>query len=148
MKDEVYEYLINYGFNKENLDRIEEENEDIYFISLDKIKGNIDFFSNKGLDSKEIINLINDNSFNLTLSSKRKNAFENIYIKKLKLSNEQIKYLLYINNNMFTCSPIELDKIINYLIKDKNYSLDDIRNTILTNPKIINKKLEDVIETI
>ena len=148
MKDEVYEYLINYGFNKENLNTIEEENEDIYFISLDKIKENIDFFSNKGLNSKEIINLINDNSFNLTLSSKRKNAFENIYVKKLKLSNEQIKYLLYINNNMFTCSPIELDKIINYLIKDKNYSLDDIRNIILTNPKIINKKLEDVIKAL
>ena len=148
MKDEVYEYLINYGFNKENLNTIEEENENIYFISLDKIKENIDFFSNKGLNSKEIINLINDNSFNLTLSSKRKNAFENIYVKKLKLSNEQIKYLLYINNNMFTCSPIELDKIINYLIKDKNYSLDDIRNIILTNPKIINKKLEDVIKAL
>ena len=119
MKDEVYEYLINYGFSKENLNTIEEENEDIYFISLDKIKENIDFFSNKGLNSKEIINLINDNSFNLTLSSKRKNAFEDIYVRQLKLSNEQIKYLLYINNNMFTCSPMELNKTINYLTKEK-----------------------------
>ena len=38
MKDEIYEYLINYGFNKDNLNKIEKENEDIYFISLNKVK--------------------------------------------------------------------------------------------------------------
>lgn len=32
MKDEVYEYLINYGFNKDNINKI--ENEDVYFITL------------------------------------------------------------------------------------------------------------------
>ena len=55
MKNEIYEYLITYGFNKENLKKIEEENEDIYFVSLDKVKENIDFFTNKGLNNYEII---------------------------------------------------------------------------------------------
>ena len=92
MKNEIYEYLINYGFNKDDLNKIEKENEDIYFISLNKIKENIVFFSDKGLNNIEIINLINSNPFNLTLSSKRKNAFDDIYIKKLNISNEEIKY--------------------------------------------------------
>lgn len=145
MKNEIYEYLITYGFNKENLKKIEEENEDIYFVSLDKVKENIDFFTNKGLNNYEIINLVNNNPFNLTLSSKRKNAFDVIYVSKLNLSNEEIKYLLNSNNNIYTCSPIELDKIINYLNKDKNYSIDDIKKILLSNPNIIDKNSNDII---
>ena len=44
MKDEVYEYLKKYGFNKDNLNKIEQENEDIYFIYLNKVRENINFF--------------------------------------------------------------------------------------------------------
>lgn len=148
MKDEIYEYLRNLGFTKELLNKIKDENEDVYFISLDKIKENISFFTNKGLNIVEIINLINNNPFNLTLSSKRKNAFEEIYINKFNLSNEEIKYLLNKNNSIYTCSPIEFDKIINYLHNDKNYSIDSIKTIILSNPNIINKKLEEVIKMI
>lgn len=145
MKDEVYEYLISYGFNKENLNKFEEDNESMYFVSLDKVKENIDFFTNKGLNKSEFINIVNINSFILTLSSKRKNAFDDIYINKLNLSNEEIKYLLNINNNIYTCSPIELDKIINYLKKEKNYSMDNIKKLLLYNPSVINKNLDDII---
>lgn len=145
MKDEIYEYLINYGFSKENLDKFEELNENMYFVSLNKVKENISFFTNKGLNNNEIISLANINPFILTLSSKRKNAFDEIYINKLNLSNEEIKNLLNINNNIYTCSPLELDKIINYLNKDNNYSIDDIKQIILNNPNIINKKIDEII---
>lgn len=143
MKDEVYEYLINYGFNKDNLNKIEQEDEDIYFISLNKVRENIEFFLNKGLTNLEIINLININSFNLTLSLKRKNSFEKIYINKLNLSNDEIKQLLNLNNNMYTCSLVEVDKIINYL--SRKYSYDNIKKILLTNPDIINKKLDEIV---
>ena len=145
MRDEIYEYLISYGFNKENLNRFEEENENMYFVSLDKIKENIDFFSTKGLNKSEFINIVSFNPFILTLSSKRKSSFDDIYINKLNLSNEEIKYLLNINNSIYTCSPIELDKIINYLNKEKNYSIDNIKKILLSNPSIINKNLNDII---
>ena len=148
MKNEIYEYLINYGFSKENLDRFEELNEDMYFVSLNKVKENIDFFAGKGLNNKEIISLANINPFILTLSSKRKNAFDELYINKLNLSNEQIKYLLNINSNIYTCSPLELEKIINYLNKDKNYSINNIKQIILNNPNIINKKIDEITEII
>ena len=148
MKDEVYEYLKKYGFNKDNLNKIEQENEDIYFIYLNKVRENINFFEGKGLNNKEIISLANINPFILTLSSKRKKAFDDIYINKLNLSNEEIKNLLNINNNIYTCSPLELDKIINYLNKDKNYSIDNIKKIILTNPNIINKKIDEIIAII
>lgn len=144
MKNEIYEYLINYGFSKENLDRFEELNEDMYFVSLDKVKENINFFAGKGLNNKEIISLVNINPFILTLSSKRKNAFDEIYINKLNLSNEQIKYLLNNNSNIYTCSPLEFDKIINYLNYDKKFSIDNIKQIILNNPNIINKKIDEI----
>lgn len=148
MIDEVYQYLINYGFSKENLRRFEEKNENMYFLSLDKVKENIDFFTNKGLNKSEFINIVNINPFILTLSSKRKSAFDDIYINKLNLSNEEIKYLLNINNSIYTCSPIELDKIINYLNKEKNYSIDNIKKLLLYSPNVINKNLDDIIGTI
>ncbi len=131
MKNEIYEYLINYGFSKENLDRFEELNEDMYFVSLDKVKENINFFAGKGLNNKEIISLANTNPFILTLSLKRKNAFDEIYINKLNLSNEQIKYLVNNNSN------------IDYL--NKNYSIDNIKQIILNNPNIINKKIDEIV---
>ena len=143
MKDEIYEYLINYGFSKENIDKLEELNEDMYFVSLDKVKENLNFFTGKGLNNKEIINLANLNPFVLTLSSKRKNAFDEIYINKLKLSNEEIKYLLNVNDSIYTCSPLELENIINYL--NKNYSFNFIKQIILNNPNIINKKISEII---
>ena len=145
MKDEIYEYLISYGFNKDNLNKFEEENENMYFVSLDKVKENIDFFTNKGLNKSEFINIVNINPFILTLSSKRKSAFDDIYINKLNLSNEEIKYLLNVNNSIYTCSPIELDKIINYLNKEKNYSIDNIKKLLLYSPSVINKNLDDII---
>ncbi len=148
MKNEIYEYLKNYGFSKENLDRFEELNEDMYFVSLDKIKENINFFEGKGLNNKEIISLDNINPFILTLSSKRKNAFDEIYINKLNLSSNQIKYLLNNNSNIYTCSPLEFDKIINYLNYDKKYSIDNIKQIILNNPNIINKKINEIAEII
>lgn len=144
MKNEIYEYLKNYGFSKENLKIFEELNEDMYFVSLDKVKENINFFANKGLNNNEIISLANNNPFILTLSLKRKNAFDEIYINKLNLSTDQIKYLLNFNKNIYTCSPLELDKIIEYLNKNKNYSIENIKQFILSNPNIINKKIDEI----
>lgn len=146
MKDEIFEYLKEFGFTVENLNMFEEENEDIYFVNLKKVKENIDFFTNKGLNNKEIIKLALKNPFVVTLSTKRKEAFEEIYINKLNLTNEEIKYLLYYNDNVYTCSPIEFDKIINYLNKDKNYSISHIKKLILSNPNIINKKLDEIMK--
>ncbi len=143
MKSKIYEYLMNFGFSKQDLNKIEKLNEDIYFVTLDKVIENINFFIGKGLNNKEIINLANLNPFVLTLSSKRKNAFDEIYINKLKLSNEEIKYLLNVNDSIYTCSPLELDNIINYL--NKNYSFNFIKQIILNNPNIINKKISEII---
>lgn len=143
MKNEIYEYLINYGFGKEILDRFEKLNEDMYFVSLDKVKENINFFASKGLNNKEIIGLANINPFILTLSSKRKKAFDEIYVNKLNLSSDQIKYLLNNNSNIYTCSPLEFDKIIDYL--NKHYSIDNIKQIILNNPNIINKKIDEIV---
>ena len=147
MEDEIYEYLIDYGFTQENLSKFEELNDYMYFVSLDKIIENINFFTDKGLNTSEIINLANNNPFILTLSSKRKNAFEEIYDNKLKLSNEEIKYLLNNNDNIYTCIPLELDKIINYL-SDKGYSIDNIKKILLSNASLISEKLDSIKEFI
>lgn len=47
------------------------------------------------------------------------------------------------NSNIYTCSPLEFDKIIDYL--NKNYSIDNIKKIILNNPNIINKKIDEIV---
>lgn len=145
MRDNIYEYLINYGFTSEQLTRYKKENEDLYFVVLNIVKDNIEFLTKKGFTTKEIINIVDNNPFMLTVTSKRKNAFEDIYINKLNLSNEEIKYLLMNNYDMYTCSPVELNKIIDYL-NNKGYSMDNIKKLLLSNTSIIDKNLDDIIK--
>ena len=118
MKNEIYEYLINYGFSKENLDRFEELNEDMYFVSLDKVEENINFFAGKGLNNKEIISLANINPFILTLSSKRKNAFD-----EMQKAAEKDNIKLWITSG-FRSYSLQTSLYNNYVLKDGKEKAD------------------------
>ena len=142
MLDEVYEYLSKFGFNDEQLNKIEDENEMIFFANLNDVKNNIEFLESKNLTKEEIIDLINKNNFMITCSNKRKNAFEKIYVDELHLSNEEIKKMLLINPDIYIVSPIEIEQIIRYLLT--KYSIEQIKELVLSNPMIINKKLDDI----
>ena len=54
MLDEVYEYLSNFGFSNELLDKIEDENELIFYANENNVKSNIEFLANKGLTKEDL----------------------------------------------------------------------------------------------
>ena len=136
MREEVYEFLREYGFSKEELTSFEKENEKMFFTNLVEVNKNIDFLTNKGLVKEEIINVFRNNPFMITVKNNRLDALDKIYIEDLKFDINSLKTLIINNPETYTTSPIELEKNINYL-KKHNCTMEVIRSFIINNNQVI-----------
>ena len=135
MPEEVYNYLTEYGFSNEELDNFQEENEKMFFASIDIVKNNISFLEGLGLNKEDIINTFRINPFMITVGNNRITALNKIYYEVLGFTSDDIKSLILKNADLYTASPIELEKNINYL-KDKKCNIDMIKKFIMDNPKV------------
>ena len=142
MPEEVYNYLTEYGFSNEELDNFEEENEKMFFSSIDVVKYNISFLEGLGLNKEDIINVFRLNPFMITVGNNRITALNKIYYEVLGFTDNDIKSLILKNADLYTASPIELEKNINYL-KDKKCNIDMIKKFIMDNPKVVNAYLDE-----
>ena len=138
MKEEVFEYLIEYGFNKEDLEEFLKINDKLFFANLDNIKNNINFFKEKELTKDEIINIIKEECFLLTISNKKKELLDNIYYNIF--NKEELKNLIITYPPSYVVNPLELEEIINY-IKDLGYN---IKSRIINNKDLLSYDIEDV----
>lgn len=136
MLEEVYEYLYDYGFDDCEIDAIENENEQMFFTDLEEVRKNIAFLEGKFLTQDDIIDVINSNPFMLTEKDNRLDALEEIYNCALEFDYESMIQLIKANPEAFTISPIELNKIIDYL-KTKGYSIMEIKELFIKEPKLI-----------
>lgn len=142
MPEEVYNHLIEYGFSNEELDNFQEENDKMFFVSTDNVKNNISFLEGLGLNKEDIINVFRLNPFMITVGNNRITALNKIYYEVLGFTSDDIKSLILKNADLYTASPIELEKNINYL-KDKKCNIDMIKKFIMDNPKIVNAYLDE-----
>ena len=142
MPEEVYNYLTEYGFSNEELDNFEEENDKMFFVSTDIVKNNISFLEGLGLNKEDIINILRINPFMITVGNNRITALNKIYYEVLGFTDNDIKSLILKNADLYTASPIELEKNINYL-KDKKCNIDMIKKFIMDNPKVVNAYLDE-----
>ena len=137
MNEEIYEYLNNYGFTPEELLAFNKENEKLYFASLKNVTDNIEFLESKGLNQKEIIEVIRKDSFMLTVSTKKKELLDGIY--KEIFNDDEIKKTIIKYPDMYIVSPVELEEVINY-IKSKNLNPREI---IISDLNVLSFNLED-----
>ena len=142
MPEEVYNYLTEYGFSNEELDNFQEENDNMFFTSIDIVKNNISFLEGLGLNKEDIINILRINPFMITVGNNRITALNKIYYEVLGFTSDDIKILILKNADLYTASPIELEKNINYL-KDKKCNIDMIKKFIMDNPKVVNAYLDE-----
>lgn len=147
MREEIYEYLHDYGFSAIELDKIENENEEIFFTNISEVRKNITFLEEKYLESEDIINLVNDNPFMLTEKNNRLEALDEIYNGVLRIDYEAMKELIKNNSEVYTISPVELQKIIDYM-KEQGYTIEVIREFILKNSKVISMTSENFIKAL
>lgn len=141
MREEIYNYLHDYGFSAIEIDKIESSNENMFFTDISEVRKNISFLEEKYLESEDIIFIINNNPFMLTEKNNRLESIDEIY-SLLQFDYESLKQLIKNNPKAYTLSPVELKKIIDYL-KSKNCSIEAIRKLFIQNSKVISMKFED-----
>lgn len=147
MREEVYDYLREYGFNIEELNYFEKENEKMFFTNLIEVNKNIDFLTSKGLIKEEIIYIFKNNPFMITVKNNRLEMLDKIYLEDLQFDKELLKKLIISNPDVYTVSPIELQKNIDYL-KEHNCSIETIKKFIIDNPQVISVDNTDLIATV
>ena len=145
MIEEVYNYLREFGFTKDEVNFFEDSNDKMFFTNINEVEKNISFLNNKNLTKEEVIQVFKKNPFMITVKDNRLNALNKIYLEELKFESNLLKELIINNPETYTLSPIELQKIIDYL-KEHNYSIEVIRDFILKNPKIISMEFNEFIK--
>lgn len=136
MREEIYDYLRQYGFSQDEVNSIKDRNEKIYFAFISDITPNTDFLENLGFSKNEIISLINSNPFFITCSNKRRDAFNKIYMEDLEYTKEELKKMLLVNPYMYILSPIDVDILVKDLLK--TYNKEELKGIILNNPNLLN----------
>lgn len=140
MKDEVYQFLRNYGFSKDELISFEKHNIKLYEIEYLTPQYNFSFLENCCLDKDEILNLIRKNPYMITVNKKKLDYLEKIYKEVLCFSIEELKKILLNYNDLYIVNPIKVEKIIDFY-KSKGYSIEDIKKIIILNPNILGEEL-------
>ena len=137
MRNDVYAFLINFGFTREDSDYFQRENEEIYKLTLEKLIKNIAFLYSKDLTKEEIIFVFKKDPHMLLSADDILEELDKVYYGELMLSKDEL-YQLFINNpEIYTQSPVQQKYIIDYL-KSKNYSKSVIKHWILANHKVLN----------
>lgn len=136
MRENVFEYLVDYGFNKDELSGFLKINEKLFFANLDNIKDNLTFLKNKELNDQEIIEVIKKECFLLTISLKKKELLDEIYYNIF--NKEELKQLIINYPTCYVVNPLELKELIDYII-EKGY---DLKNSIIKYPYILSYDIE------
>ena len=147
MIEEVYDFLREYGFTKEEVNYFEDENDDMYFTNMIEVNKNIDFLINKGLNKEEIIKVFRVDPFMITVKNNRLDALDKIYIEDLKLNKDELKQLIIDNPDAYIVSVTELNKNIDYL-KEHNYTIEIIKKFFITNPQLISMSNKEFISVV
>ena len=142
MREDVYNYLREYGFAKEEINSFEEENEKMFFTNLVEVNKNIEFLKDKELNKEEIMQVFRYNPYMITVKNNRLEALDKIYLEELKLNKEELKQLIINNPDTYIVSVSELNKNIDYL-KENKYSIEIIRNFVINNPQIVSMSHEE-----
>ena len=147
MQEEVYNYLREYGFTMEEVNGFQDKNEKMFFTNIHEVTKNINYLSNKGLNKEEIIKVLRYNPYMLTVKNNRLDALDEIYLNKLKLNESELKKLIIDNPYTYIESPIELDRLIEYL-KENKCTEETIKKFFLDNPKLLDMRIDKFIETV
>ena len=125
MRENIFDYLREYGFDKKDIYSFQDENDKLYFVDITLVTTNIKFFEDKGLSCIEVINVIKDNPYLLTIGSKKKEILDNIY--NNIFDKEELKDLIIKYPDSYIENPLKLDEKINYI---KSNGLDIKENII------------------
>ena len=135
MREEVYEFLREYGFSKEEVHGFQDKNEKMFFTNLVEVNKNINFLLDKGLSKEEVIKVFREDPYMITVKNNRLEALDKIYIDDLEFDKLLLKELIIKNPKTYIASPIELNKTVDYL-RNHNCDIEYIKKFIMNNPQV------------
>lgn len=141
MDEYVREYLLNYGFNEEQI-KIIESNPYISQVTKTHAYKIIKYLEEYKIDKNIIIDMISTNKWLISENYYRINAIENIF-RQLNFDNIEYKTILENNYKTLTINPNELIKTINYINSKNNKS--NIKEILSKNSNIVSEKYETAI---
>lgn len=136
MREDVYNFLREYGFTKEEVYSFEEENEKMFFTNLVEVNKNIDFLTNKGLSKEEIMDVFRKDPYMITVKNNRLEMLDKVFIEELKIDCDSLKDMIVSNPDLYISSPVELNQNIDFL-KEHNCTMEIIRKFVVNNPQIV-----------
>ena len=142
MREEVYEFLKEYGFTRDEIHNFQDENEKMFFTNLIEVNKNIDFLKDKGLNKEEIMQVFRVDPYMITVKNNRLDALDKIYLEDLKLNKEELKQLIINNPDTYIVSVSELNDNINYL-KEHNCNIETIKKFLINNPQLVSLSPEE-----
>ena len=139
MIEEVYHCLKDYGFTKDEIYSLQDENDNMFFVNAIDIKRNIQILEKLGLKKDEIITICVDNSFLITVDEKRIAKLLKLYCDELSLSKKDLKELLLKNHEILNTNPEHLKELFDYILESA--SVSDLKEKIKNNPLIIGMEI-------
>ena len=138
MKENIFDYLKDYGFEKEDIFSFQDINDNLFFVDISLVTTNIKFFEDKGLSKEEVMKVIKNNPFLLTIGSKKKELLDNIYYNIF--TKEELKNLIINYPDSYIVNPLELKELIDYI---KNKGLD-IKEVINKDYRVLEKTIYNI----
>lgn len=142
MDKNVFDYLRIIGFTDNEINYIEDNNDNIFYVNLSHVKKVITILQKLELDIINIRKILTKNVLLITEHTEKINEINKIYIEDLKLNNEELKNLIIKNPDTYIVSVSELNKNIDYL-KEHNCNIETIRNFLITNPQLVSMSPEE-----
>ena len=108
MRENIFDYLKEYGFSTEEIYFFQEVNDKLFFVDKSLIITNIEFFESKGLSSLEIITMIKNKPYLLTIGFRKRELLDKIYNEFF--DKEELKNLIVKYTSSYIVNPLELSK--------------------------------------
>ena len=136
MREEVYDFLKEYGFDSNDLNELEEVNDNVYFLKKENVSTLIKHFEEKGFSKEEIINIINNNINLISLSLNDIEEYDDILLNYLNFNIDEYETL--VNNLCIYDIEIRMIKQVVNLLEQKGYNNNKIKKLIVSNPNKLN----------
>ncbi len=146
MKEEVFNYLHDYGFTAIDINKIEVNDKKTNDIDISTVRKNIKFLEDKYLNEEEIIELICKNTNMLYVNNEQIENIENI-LDSLSFDYMTLHDLIISYPNLYTINYNKFKEIIDY-ISSKVSSKEDIKKLLISSPNILDLNLDKVKEII
>lgn len=142
MDKNIYDYLRIIGLTDDEINYIEDNNDNIFYVDLNYVKKVITILQNLDLDIVNMRKILTNNVFLITEHTQKINEINKVYLEDLKLDKEELKNIIIKNPDTYIVSVSELNDNINYL-KEHNCNIETIKKFLIDNPQLVSMSPEE-----